>query len=594
MSAVVQAKSKSAEDASMNNALKSMRRILFYAGGLSFFVNLLMLTGPIYMLQIYDRVLSSRSHETLLVITVLILGLFIAMALIDFARGALLARAGTTFENDLKSITFDFAMDGARSGRSNLVSAGNINPEQPLKDLRQVRHFLAGPGLTAVFDAPWTPFFLAVIFFMHPILGWVALAGLVVLLILALFNEYLSRAANNDAQGKVAESDNLAVATFKNAAATDAMGMRKTIKNRWLSIGADATNSSLTATDRIGGFTATSKASRLFLQSAILGTGAYLAIQGIVSPGVMIAASIIAGRALAPIEVVTSQWKNFALTGIAYKRLNAVIGNIKEAPGRTSLPAPTGALSVANLYCQPGDAKNAVLKDISFSLEVGEVLGIIGPSAAGKSTLARALVGVENAIAGEVRLDGAEINQWDRDELGTHFGYLPQEVELFKGSAAANISRFSDQPDDEAIIAAAQAAGAHEMILKFDNGYDTEIGDRGRHLSAGQRQRLALARALYGDPKLVVLDEPNANLDAMGDAALANAIHGLKVRKTTTVIVAHRPAAIASADKLLLLADGVMQSLGPRDEILQQLEPKKVTPYRRPEKVLGESNDRVC
>ncbi len=569
-----------AKDAKMADVLKSVRHILLYAAGLSFFVNLLMLTGPLYMLQIYDRVLASRSYETLAVITGLILGLFAAMALIDFARGALLARSGAAFENDLKSVTFDFSMDVARAGTPE--QGAKQNAEQPLKDLRQVRQFLGGPGLTAVFDAPWTPFFLAIIFLMHPLLGWVALAGLIILLVLVLFNEVLSREANQSAQTKTAEADGIILAALKNAAAADAMGMRRALKNRWYSAGGEASENSLIATDRIGVFTATTKSVRLFLQSAILGTGAYLAIQGIITPGVMIAASIIAGRALAPIEVVTGQWKNFALTNMAYKRLRNSIGRAQETPPRTGLPAPEGVLNVDNLFCQPNGAKKPVLKDVSFSLEAGEVLGIIGPSAAGKSTLARALVGVEHAASGEVRLDGANINQWDRDELGAHLGYLPQEVELFSGTAAQNIARFSEQPNDEAIIAAAIAAGAHEMILGFEDGYDTEIGDRGRHISAGQRQRLALARALYGDPAFVVLDEPNANLDSEGDTALANAVLGITKRRATTVIVAHRPTAIAYVDKLLLLADGAVRAFGPRDEVLQILAPKKVAPFAVP------------
>ncbi len=570
--------SKIAKDAKMANVLKSVRSILIYAAGLSFFVNLLMLTGPLYMLQIYDRVLSSRSYETLTVLTGLILVLFAAMALIDFTRSALLARAGTAFENNLKSLAFDSAMDVARTGSSKKSNHQSV--EEPLKDLRQVRQFMSGPGLTAVFDAPWTPFFIGVIFLMHPLLGWVALAGLFILLALVLLNQNTTQQTNRNAQTKVNEADALALATLKNAAATDAMGMRSALKNRWLTLGSDASNSSLISNDRISGFTATTKAVRLFLQSAILGTGAYLAIQGIVTPGVMIAASIIAGRALAPVEIVTSQWRNFSLAGFAYQRLCSRIGDINESPVRTSLPAPTGALTVSHLFCQPHGAKKPIIKDVSFSLEAGEVLGIIGPTAAGKTTLARALVGVEHVTSGEVRLDGADITQWDKNELGTYLGFLPQEVELFSGTAAANIARFTDQACDEEIIAAAKAAGAHEMILNFENGYDTEIGDQGKHLSAGQRQRLALARALFGNPTFVVLDEPNANLDSMGDAALANAIHGLKMRKATTIIIAHRPAAIAGADKLLLLSDGMVQSLGSRDEILQQLAPKKVTPYR--------------
>lgn len=553
-------------------ALKAARRLLFHAGVLSFFVNILMLTGPLYMLQIYDRVLSSRSYETLTVITILTLGLFAAMAVLDFTRGALLSRAGDAFEAKIKGATFDRTLDASL--------AGVTTPEQPLRDLRQIRQFVGSPALTAVFDAPWTPLFLAIVFMMHWLLGLVAVGGLIVLLTLAVINERTSRNANIAAQGLASQADKMAVATLRNAAAAEAMGMRAILKKRWLSVSENANDYGVHATDRIGGLTAVSKAARLFLQSAILGTGAVLVIQGVVTPGVMIAASIITGRALAPIEIVTSQWRNFALTGAAYKRIASFVAGASETQERTALPAPKGAITVDRLYCQPGGAKKPVLKGVGFALDAGEALGVIGPSAAGKSTLARAIVGVERTVSGEVRLDDANITHWDPAALGQHIGFLPQEVELFAGTAAENISRFVEDPSAEDIIAAAEAAGAHEMVLSFPEGYDTEIGERGQYLSAGQRQRLGLARALYGGPALVVLDEPNANLDAEGDAALAKAVQGLKARGATTIIVAHRPSAIAYVDKLLWLSDGEVRAFGPRDEILKQLAPKQVETFK--------------
>ena len=558
--------------APLRAALAAARRLLVHAGVLSFFVNILMLTGPLYMLQIYDRVLSSRSYETLLVITLLTLGLFAAMAVLDFARGALLSRAGDAFEDKIKGLTFDLTMNASLMGAR--------GAEQPLKDLRQIRQFMGSPALTAVFDAPWTPFFLMIVFMMHWLLGVVALGGLIFLLALAFINERSSRAANERAQGMTLEADRLAGAALRNAAAAQAMGMRAGLKKRWLAVSGGANENAVSANDRIGGLTALSKASRLFLQSAILGTGAYLAINGAVTPGVMIAASIITGRALAPVEIVTGQWRNFALTASAYRRLTDFVRAAPAAPERTPLPAPRGAVSVERLYCQPGGAKKPVLKNVSFALSPGEALGVIGPSAAGKSTLARALVGVELAASGEVRLDGASIDHWDRDALGAHIGYLPQDVELFAGAAAENVARFADAPQADDIIAAAKAAGAHEMILSFPDGYDTEIGERGRHLSAGQRQRLGLARALYGEPALIVLDEPNANLDAEGDAALAQAVQALKARGATVVIVAHRPSAIAYVDKLLLLTDGEVRAFGPRDEILQKIAPGQIAAFK--------------
>lgn len=557
----------------IEEAVKASKRVALEAAGFSFFVNLLMLTGPLYMMQVYDRVLSSRSVETLIVITLLTIGLYLAMAGLDFARGALLARTAAEFEDRLKSVVFDGAIDATRT--SALAS------EQPLKDLRQLRQFVASPALTAIFDAPWAPFFLAVIFMIHWALGAISVAGMAILLVFAVMNERASRAANEAAMRIAGEADRLAVASIRNAAALDAMGMRARLKRRWLKMSNDAGNDATRASDVIGAYSASSKAFRMLLQSAILGIGAFLAIINQVSPGSMIAASIIAGRALAPIEIVTGQWKGFAQAQSAWKRINAFLESFAPAKERTELPAPTGMLAVERLFCQPAGAKKPVVKGVSFALSPGEALGIIGPSAAGKSTLARALVGVERVVSGEIRLDGAEIAQWDRDLLGTNLGYLPQEVELFAGSAAENIARFSEDADPQAIIAAAQAAGAHEMILRFPDGYDTDIGERGKHLSSGQRQRLGLARALHGMPSIVVLDEPNANLDAEGDAALAAAVQGLKARNATVVIIAHRPNAIAFVDKLLVLADGEVRAFGPKDEVLAQMAPKQVTPLRR-------------
>ncbi|NOX95244.1 MAG: type I secretion system permease/ATPase [Alphaproteobacteria bacterium] len=557
--------------AAMIAAREATRRILLQAGFFSLFVNLLMLTGPIYMLQIYDRVLSSSSVETLVVLTILTFVMFAAMGALDFARGGLLSRAGVEFENKLKGVTFDYAMDAAHSGAPLL--------ERPLRDLRQIRQFIASPALTAFFDAPMTPLFLLMVYLMHWVLGLVATAGLIILLVLAMINERWSRKSNVSAQQFSVEADTMASAALRNASAADAMGMRAGLKGRWLQKSGIASDYAVSAGDKIGGVTATSKAVRLFLQSAILGTGAYLAIYQEVTPGVMIAASIITGRALAPIEMVTSQWRNFAMSWLAYKRLNEFVEAGTERIERTALPAPVGEVELDRLYVQPPSSKKPIVKNVSFKLAPGEALGVIGPSAAGKSTLVRALVGVERVVAGEIRLDGANIDHWDRDALGPYIGYLPQEVELFAGSAAQNIARFKDDADPEKIIAAAEAAGAHQMILSLSDGYDTDIGDHGRRLSAGQKQRLGLARALYGDPIFVVLDEPNANLDAEGDAALAKAVQRLKARGATTIIVAHRPSTIAYVDKLLMLSDGETRAFGPRDEVLKKIAPGLVASF---------------
>lgn len=557
----------------MTAAREATRRLLVQAGFFSLFVNLLMLTGPIYMLQIYDRVLSSSSVETLVALTLLTFAMFTAMGALDFARGALLARAGVEFENRLKGLTFDYAMDAAHS------TVGAI-PDRPLRDLRQIRQFVASPAMTAFFDAPVTPLFLLMVYLMHWLLGIVATVGLLILLALAVLNERLSRKANAAAQQTSVEADTMAGAALHNANAADAMGMRAGLKARWLVKSGGAADYAVNAGDRIGGLTATTKATRLFLQSAILGAGAYLAILQEVTPGVMIAASIITGRALAPIETVTTQWRNFALSWLAYKRLNKFVNTGVERADRTALPAPTGELEIDKLYVQPLSAKKPIVKNATFKLQPGEALGVVGPSAAGKSTLVRALVGVERVVSGEIRLDGANLAHWDPDALGPYIGYLPQEVELFAGTAAQNIARFRDDATPEKIITAAEVAGAHQMVLSLPDGYDTDIGDHGRRLSAGQKQRLGLARALYGDPVFVVLDEPNANLDAEGDAALAKAVQGLKARGATTIIVAHRPSAIAFVDKLLMLADGEMRAFGPRDEVLKKIAPGMVASFQ--------------
>lgn len=555
------------------DAFRAARRTAVEAAVFSLFVNLLMLTGPLYMLQIYDRVMSSQSYETLFVITALVVLLFAGMAALDFARGALLARTAAAFEEKLKLLTFDMTLDASRVGL-------NV-ADQPLRDLRQVRQFVASPALVAVFDAPWAPIFLGVVFLMHWLLGLVALLGLILLASLAFINERMSRHANTSAVSLTSEADRHAAASIRNAAAADAMGMRGTLRRRWAKLSDQANDHLLSATDTIGGLTAASKAFRLFLQSAILGTGAYVAIRGEATPGVMIAASIIAGRALAPIEIVTGQWKNFAQSVAAFRRLRTFIENFPARAERTGLPDPKGAVSVERLVCQPSGAKHPILKNISFGLAAGEALGIIGPSAAGKSTLARAIVGVEPCASGAVRLDGANLAHWDIDALGKFVGFLPQEVELFAGSAAQNIARFHEDATSEQIVAAAQAAGAHQMILGFPEGYDTEIGDRGARLSAGQRQRLGLARALFGDPVLIVLDEPNANLDADGEAALSAAMKSAKERGATVIIVAHRPSAIAFVDKLLFLVNGEVRAFGPRDEVLAQIAPKQAPMLRR-------------
>ena len=561
----------SSNNAIFQASLSATRRLLVRAGVFSIFANMLILSGPIYMLQIYDRVLGSSSVETLVVLTLLILFLFLAYGVLDFVRGALLSRAGAEFENTLQDLTFDLSMDAARTVDRTV--------EQPLRDLRKIRQFVASPALVAFFDAPMTPFFLLLIFLLHWVLGVVATIGFFALIALSISNERWSRRANEDAQSALLKADSMAAAALRNASATDAMGMRKQFRERWRLTGGHSQNFALLAGDRIVGMTSISKATRLFLQSAVLGVGAFLVIDEKVTPGVMIAASIITTRALAPVEIVTSQWRNYAAALSSYMRLKKFVEAGETRQPRTKLPDPKGAIDISRLYVQPATVSRPIVKNASFTLAPGEALGIIGPSAAGKSTLARALVGVERVVSGHVRLDGAEIGQWDRDLLGQFVGYLPQDIELFSGTIAENVARFRPDATADDIVATARAAGAHEMILALPDGYETEIGDSGGRLSGGQRQRIGLARALFGNPALVVLDEPNAYLDADGEAALERAMNGLKSRGATVIIVAHRPSAIAAVDKLLMLSDGEVAAFGPRDDVLKKIAPGLVARF---------------
>ena len=548
----------------LSEALAASRNLFVAVGFFSLFVNLLMLTGPLYMLQIYDRVLASRSVPTLVALTVLICVLFLALGLLEWIRSRLLGRIGQRLDRHLNAKTFDALM------RSGLRRPGDRN-DQPLRDLASLRQFLTSPGPLAVFDAPWTPVFLAVVFMMHWTLGLIALAGALLLLGIAVANEVRTRYLHREASEASILSNRLASAGLRNVEVVEAMGMAPELSRRWSAAYDQAARAQARAADRASTFTASTKTLRLFLQSAILGAGALLAINQIITPGMMIAASIIMGRALAPIDQVVGQWRSFVSARTARARLKGLLADNPPPAAQMSLPKAGGSVQVENLCAGPPGARKPVIKDISFALKRGETLGIIGPSAAGKSTLARALVGVWPATSGTVRLDGVDIATWDREELGPQIGYLPQDVELFAGAVSANIARFHEDADPTAIVDAARAAGVHDMILRLPAGYNTEIGEGGSHLSAGQRQRIALARALYGEPVLVVLDEPNSNLDAAGDEALSQAILTMKQQGRTVIVIAHRPSAIAAVEKLLMLDGGEARIFGPKEEVLARV-----------------------
>ena len=545
-------------------AIAACRGAFVMTGVFSFFINVLMLTAPLYMLQIYDRVLTSRSDATLIALTLLAGGLLLVMGLLELVRSRILVRVGVQLDEKLNPAIFSAVF-------ARMVRGFRTERTQALRDMDTVRQFLTGTGPFAIFDAPWAPFYVGVVFLFHPILGFIALGGAAFLFILALLSELLTRNPLQTAGVEVAAGYALADASLRNAEPLEAMGMLEGLQRRWAARHGRGLALQSRASDRAGALTATSKVVRMLLQVGILGAGAALAIRQEITPGVMIAASILMGRALAPVEQAVGSWRQFVAARTGYRRIRSLFDQCPKAVDRLQLPEAQGRLSVETIVAAPPGGKAPVLKGISFTLSAGEALGVIGPSAAGKSTLARVLVGVWPVASGAVRLDDAELQHWDRDALGPQIGYLPQDIELFNGSVAENISRFYADPSDDAIVAAAQLAGVHEMVLGFPNGYETQIGDDGGFLSGGQRQRVGLARALYGEPALVVLDEPNSNLDNAGDVALMKAITSLKRRGATVIVMAHRPSAIAAVDKILMLSGGRVAAFGPKDEVLSKV-----------------------
>jgi ATP-binding cassette subfamily C protein EexD len=543
-------------------ALKASRGSFLYAGLFSLFINLLMLLPALYMLQVYDRVLTSSSVSTLVALTTLVVVLFMVMGLLDIARTWVLVRVSARLDMELNRRLFTAMFDaGLRYGRP--------SGAQPLSDLTNLRQFLTGQGLFAFFDTPWIPIYLAVLFLLHPVLGWVGLGGLIVIVALAVLNEVSTRKPLNAANSLAVQSSNAVNGHLRNAEALEAMGMLDSVHRRWLARHTEMLKLQARASDRAGFVANTSKAFRITLQSLILGTGAFLAIQHQITPGAMIAGSILLGRALAPVDLLIGSWKHFLAARSAYSRLKSLLLTIPPREASMRLPTPKGELSAEQLTVVPPGATKAVLQGISFHVPVGEAVGIIGPSAAGKSTLARAILGVWPATAGGVRLDGASISDWNRDELGPQVGYLPQDVELMDGSVSENIARFAEV-DPDAVVAAAEKAGVHEMILRLPEGYDTAIGEGGVVLSGGQRQRIGLARALYGSPRLVVLDEPNSNLDDHGEAALLTAMRHLKHSRATVLVITHRPSLLHSVDRIMVLREGRIHLFGPKDQVLAE------------------------
>jgi ATP-binding cassette subfamily C protein len=534
----------------------------------SFFINLLLFVSPIYMLQIYDRVLGTRNLVTLAGITVIAAILLMVWAALETLRSRLLVRAGLLFDQAFSAPMFRMVHRGL------LRQPGTVNPGY-LRDVDVIREFFTGAGLIAFCDLPWFPLYVGVSFLLHPWFGYLALIGGIVTLVLAVFNEMMTRQTLLQASKANMTAGNHAQAAFRNTEVVHAMGMLGTFVGRWSEHHREVLRLQARASDRAGAIIASTKFFRTFLQTLILGTGAYLAVAHEISAGMMIAASIIIGRALQPIEVTVANWKSFLAAREAFGRMKQLHQAVGPVPTRMLLPRPTGNLSVESVMAAAPGGKTPILKGISFDLKAGELLGVVGPSAAGKSSLARVLVGVWQTSVGAVRLDGSELSHWDSEDLGRHLGYLPQDVELFAGTVAENIARFGTI-DNNAVIKAAQLAGCHELVQNFSHGYNTEIGDNGQALSGGQRQRIGLARCLYGSPSLLVLDEPNANLDTAGEEALLMAIDRLKAAGTTVVLITHKVNILSIVDKIVVLGDGMVQAFGTREEVLRRLTAPKV------------------
>ncbi|WP_394754628.1 type I secretion system permease/ATPase [Crenothrix sp.] len=545
-------------------AIRHCRQSFQSAALFSFFINVLMLMPSLYMMQVYDRVLGSNSIPTLIMLTLLAVVLFITLGALEWIRSQILIRVSARFDLLLNERLYRVLF------RQALVSGGKSSA-QPLSDLLALRQFLTGQGLFAFFDAPWIPVYIGLLFLFHNSFGMVAIGSAILLILLAIWNEKATHDDLEQANRVSVESANITSRNLRNAEIVHALGMLPALLSRWKEKQQNLIILQAQASNKAGLISALSKTYRLTIQSLILGLGAWLAIDREITPGLMIGGSILLGRALAPIDLMIGSWKQFLSARTAYERLNTLLAQFPPETERMPLPPPKGALRAEQAVIVPPGSRTAVVKGISFAIDPGVFVALIGPSASGKSTLARALLGIWPTANGAIRFDGAEVAQWDRALLGPFVGYLPQDIELFDGTIADNIARFGDL-DSEKVVAAAKATGVHDMILHLPQGYDTEIGSTGGVLSAGQRQRIGLARALYGDPVLVVLDEPNSNLDEQGEIALGQALAGLKKRGCTVIVITHRMGVLGLTDRIMILNDGLLVMDGPRDEVLEKLQ----------------------
>lgn len=547
------------------SALARLRRSFVQAALFSAAINLLMLTGPLYMLQIYDRVMASGSVATLMGLFVIVVVLYGFLGVYEFMRSRILSRAAYRFDQLTGEVAFQHQLQGTENSSAN---AGN-----PLRDIEIIRSFLSGPAIRGLFDVPWIPIFLIAVFLIHPWLGYLTLAGAAVVAGAAVLNQWLTRDSVARAAGLEMHERSFVEQSRRSSDMIRALGMRTAISGRWQAMHSTNLAQGQTGGDRSDGFAAFSRTFRMLLQSMLLTGGAYLALNQQISAGMIVGVSILAGRALAPVDQVIGQWRGIGRALEAHKRLQAALDEAAPQKPRVTLPDPVGAISLSGVTkLIPGGARTdrvRILDQVSFELEPGDVLGVIGNSAAGKSSLAKVLVGIWKPDAGEVRLDGATLDQWAPDALGRRIGYLPQHVEMLPGTIAENIARFDPKADEDQIFMAARAAAVHDLILGLPDGYATRIGTADQPLSGGQVQRIGLARAVYLLPKLVVLDEPNAHLDAQGDESLTGTIRFLRKMGSTVVVMAHRPSVIAEASKVLILHKGQVARFGNREEILQ-------------------------
>ena len=562
---------KPEQSSELATVLKSFRSAFAGAAVFSFFINVALLASPVYMLNIYDRVLASRNVTTLVALSVVTLGVFWVYSILETLRSQVLVRIGGSLDKKMNGRVFSAVFKAA-------VHRPGLGGGQAIRDLDQVREYLTGQGIFAFFDAPWLPLYLTAVYLMHPLLGIVATIGGVLIVLLTVAQEMATRKTLGDANLAAMGAARFLENSLRNVEAITAMGMMPAMLKRWQERRQKTLGLQALASDRAGLILALSKFVRIVLQSSMMGFGAYLVIQNELTGGLMIAANILMSKALQPVEIAVGSWKQLVNARQSYARLTQLLQAVPADAGHMLLPAPVGALSLDRVVAAPPGTNFAVIKGITMTLAAVEALGIIGPSAAGKSSLARLIVGVWQPASGEVRLDGSDLRTWEADRLGQYIGYLPQDIELFEGTVAENIARFADI-DAEAVIQAAQLAGVHDMILHLQNGYDTRIGPAGMTLSGGQRQRVGLARALYRLPPLIVLDEPNSNLDRDGEAALARAMTELTRRKITTIVITHRPSILASVSNIMVMNNGVVEGFGPRDEVLSK--------YMRPSAVQG-------